>query len=250
MNKNVDESIAFVNELHQKLTPISFKNPVEVLVFPPFTSLYSVKNLSNIIKIGAQNLHFEDKGAFTGEISPLMLKNLVQYVLIGHSERREIFKESDDSINKKLKTALKYNFSPILCIGETLHERETGKTFSKIESQLLNGLKDLSINDIKQITIAYEPIWAIGTGKNATPDQADEIHAFIKKILLEKFFQEKNFSGKDIPLILYGGSVTAENSAEILAKNNINGVLVGGASLHSESFFGIIMNSQIQTLSQ
>lgn len=239
MFKTVEESISFMNQLHQKLeTFADFPGEkIEVLVFPPFTSLYAVKGLSPRIKTGAQNFHFNEQGAFTGEISPLMLENIVDYVLIGHSERRQLFHECDDSLNKKIKTALAHGFTPVLCIGETLEEREAGKTMEKIETQLYMDLVGLSSGEVEKLVIAYEPIWAIGTGKTASPGQAQEAHAFIRKILKEKM------EAPETMRILYGGSVKPENSFELLSQDDINGVLVGGASLKVEAFFDIIGNS-------
>jgi triosephosphate isomerase len=239
MFKSVEESIKFISQLHLKLEEYTdfTVEKTEVLIFPPFTSLYAVRNLSDRIKIGAQNLHFEEQGAFTGEISPLMLANLVDYVLIGHSERRELFHENDEEINKKIKTALAYGFTPLLCIGETLEERDGGKTFSKIVEQLDNDLALLEPQEIQKVVIAYEPIWAIGTGKTATPEQAQEVHEFIRKILKNKSESPETMK------ILYGGSVKPENSLDILSQNDINGVLIGGASLKVDSFFDIIQHS-------
>lgn len=239
MFKTVDESIAFVTQLHQKLeTHADFpRDKVEVLVFPPFTSLYAVKDISPRIKTGSQNVHFEEQGAFTGEISPLMLEHIVDYVLIGHSERREIFNESDETIEKKIKTALAHRFTPLLCVGETLEDREAGKTFSKIQGQLDKDLDGLTPEEVQKVVIAYEPIWAIGTGKTASPEQAQEVHAFIRKILQDKT------GNPETVRILYGGSVKPENSTAILSQNDINGVLIGGASLKVDSFFDIIANS-------
>jgi triosephosphate isomerase len=239
MFKTVEESIAFVNAIHNRIeeTPSFPHDKIDVLVFPPFTSLYPVKDLSNLIKIGAQNIHFEEQGAFTGEISPIMLENMVNYVLIGHSERRELFLETDEMINKKIKTALKHGFTPVLCIGEKLEEREAGKTFQKLEEQLDKDLAGLSPEDIEKIVIAYEPIWAIGTGKTAAPQQAQQVHSFIRKVLQGKI------DSPEFIRILYGGSVKPENSFDILSQNDINGVLIGGASLKVDSFFDIIGNS-------
>ncbi len=239
MFKTVEESISFVNELHETIEADSHfpGDKIEILVFPSFISLYAVKDLSHRIKIGSQNIHFEEQGAFTGEISPMMMENIVDYVLIGHSERRELFYESDENINKKIKAALSHCFTPALCIGETLEEREAGKTFSRIEEQLDRDLAGLKSREVKKIVFAYEPIWAIGTGKTATPEQAQEVHAFIRKILKEKTDSPQNLR------ILYGGSVKPENSYDILSQNDINGVLVGGASLKVDSFFAIIKNS-------
>ncbi|NIM12506.1 MAG: triose-phosphate isomerase [Candidatus Aminicenantes bacterium] len=237
MFKTVEESVDFLKALNEKINTLPQDDAVEILVFPPFTSLYAVKGISSRIKTGAQNLHFEENGAFTGEISPLMLGNLVDYVLIGHSERREIFKEKDEDINKKVKTALKHGFTPVLCIGESLEEREAGKTFSKVEDQLGKDLEGLNLVEIEKVVIAYEPIWAIGTGKNATPEQAQEVHEFIREIL------QKKIGSPETTRILYGGSVKPANSYDLLRQKDINGVLVGGASLKVDDFFGIIQDS-------
>ena len=243
MHKTVNESTDFVRQLHEEILAAGLNDKVDVLVYPPFTSLHAVTGvigvtkISGTIKTGAQNLHFEEKGAFTGEISPLMLKGLVDYVLIGHSERREIFHEKDEDLNKKIKTALAHGFTPMLCIGETLAEREAGKTHAKIQSQLDKDLEGLTPGDIQKLTIAYEPIWAIGTGKNATPEQAQEAHAFTREILRKKIGSAE--AAQELR-ILYGGSVKPENSHEILTQKDVNGVLVGGASLKIADFFAII----------
>ena len=234
MNKTVEESIDFIKELDDK---IEANKRVRVLIFPPFTSIYSISNLSDKIKIGSQNIFYEDKGAYTGEISPLMLKNIVNYVLIGHSERREIFKELDSDLNKKIKTALRHKFIPVLCIGETLEQRKRGETLKRIKKQIDEDLKGLKTQEIKSIVFAYEPIWAIGTGETASPAQAQEVHAFIRKLL-----QGKVENPEDI-FILYGGSVKPENSFDLLSQKDINGALIGGASLKVDSFSAIIETS-------
>jgi triosephosphate isomerase len=239
MHKTVEESIDFVSELDKKISNKfnSASKKVEILVIPPFTSLYSLKDISKNIKLAAQNIFFEEKGAYTGEISPLMLKDLSDYVLIGHSERREIFNEKNTDTNKKIKIALKQGFTPILCVGETLKEREKNLTFTKIEKQLSDAFIGLSEDDISKVVIAYEPIWAIGTGKNATPQEAQVIHFWIRNFLCKKTKKAEGIK------ILYGGSVKPDNSYNILSQNDINGVLVGGASLKIDSFFAIIENS-------
>ena len=234
MNKTVEESIDFIKELDDK---IEANERVRILIFPPFTSIYSISNLSDKIKIGSQNIFYEDKGAYTGEISPLMLKDLVDYVLIGHSERREIFKELDSDLNKKIKTALRHKFIPVLCIGETLEQRKRGETLKRIKKQIDEDLKGLKTQEIKSIVFAYEPIWAIGTGETASPAQAQEVHAFIRKLL-----QGKVENPEDI-FILYGGSVKPENSFDLLSQKDINGALIGGASLKVDSFSAIIETS-------
>jgi triosephosphate isomerase len=230
MYKTLDESRDFIINLSARF---SSSPGLTVAVFPPFTALAAVSGLDPKIKIGAQNMFYEETGAFTGEISPLMLQNLAEYVLIGHSERREIFRESDDEVNKKLITALKFGLRPVLCVGETLPERESGRTLEKIKDQLDRDLEGVDAGGWEKLTVAYEPIWAIGTGRNATPDQAQEVHSAIAAQLREK-------SPGSVIQILYGGSVKPENSLELLSQEDIHGVLVGGASLKVESFSAII----------
>lgn len=212
---------------------------VDIIIAPPYTvltSAYEILKNTNI-KLGAQNMHFEDKGAYTGEISPKFLKEIgVEYVILGHSERRDIFKESDSLINKKIKKALSINLKPIVCIGEHLEERETGRTKEIIEYQINETFRDLSKEEMKKIIIAYEPIWAIGTGKTATPEQAEEIHIFIRELLTKKYDKEIS----DIVRIQYGGSIKPINAEDLFNKKNIDGGLVGGASLDSNSLFQII----------
>lgn len=234
MNKTVNDSIDFVVELDKRVD----KTPrVEILVFPPFTSLYPLKGISDKIKIGAQNIFYEEKGAYTGEISAIILENLVEFVLIGHSERRQIFNESDIEINRKVRRALDYGFRVVLCVGETLDEREGKKTLPKIKMQIEKNLEGVDERKLGNLIIAYEPIWAIGTGKTATPEQAQDVHAFIRETL-KKYVGDSQYIS-----ILYGGSVKPENSQEILSQIDINGVLVGGASLNVDSFFDIIKSS-------
>ena len=180
-------------------------------------------------------MHFEKEGAFTGEISPLMLKSIVEYIILGHSERSQYFNDSDVLINKKIKSALENKLKPILCIGETLEQRNNNETMETIKNQLMNCVKNISNEEMKNIVIAYEPIWAIGTGKNATPEQAEEVHKFIRGLLTDIY--NKNIS-KNIRII-YGGSVKPNNIEELMAMKNINGALVGGASLDAKSFADI-----------
>jgi len=232
MFKTIVESREFVQALSSAFTAAP---GLEVAVFPPFTALAATHGLDPKIKIGAQNMFFEEKGAFTGEISPLMLQEVADCVLVGHSERREIFAESDELVNKKLRAALQFNLPPVLCIGETLPEREAGKTLLKVRRQLEKALQGVAAADMEKITVAYEPIWAIGTGRNATPGQAQEVHHFIRQTLQEIA------PGSKIK-ILYGGSVKPENSMELLSQEDISGVLVGGASLKVEQFSAIIHN--------
>lgn len=239
MFKTADQSREFIHELAQSFVPAL---GLEVAVFPPFIALAGLRGLDAKIKIGAQNMFYEDKGAFTGEISPLMLQELVDYVLIGHSERREIFKESNEDVNKKVRAALQFNLLPVLCVGETLQEREAGKTMAKIKNQLEKALQGVENREMNKIVVAYEPIWAIGTGRNATPAQAQEVHHFIRGIWQEMA------PGRNLKII-YGGSVKPENSLELLAQDDISGVLVGGASLKVEQFSAII-RSCVQLLNK
>jgi len=232
MNKTVGEAISLVKELKNLLKDIDDR---EIVICPPFTSLAPVAaelKASNIA-LGAQNMHFEKQGAFTGEISPSMLKEIgVKYVIIGHSERRHILNEDDELINKKIKSALENKLKPILCVGETLEERNKDKTKNIVGEQINQGLKDIK----KPVTIAYEPVWAIGTGKTATSEQAEEVHLFIRKLLSE-LFDEKTAENTSI---LYGGSVKPQNIKELISKDDIDGALVGGASLDAKSFTEIV----------
>ncbi len=211
----------------------------EVIICPPFTSLSEASSLvkSTTVKLGAQNMYFEDSGAFTGEISPSMLISAgCEFVILGHSERRTLFGETDELINKKIKKALQSGLKPIFCVGETLKEREAGVTKKVVERQVVDGLKDVSESDLNNIIIAYEPIWAIGTGVTATPAQAEEVHEFIRGLIAEKYSK----SAAENLVIQYGGSVKADNAAELLSQKNIDGALVGGACLKSDSFITII----------
>lgn len=239
MNKTVTEAIQLVNGIKREVFEI---NNLDILVCPPFTALAQVAetiNESNIA-LGAQNMHFEASGAYTGEISADMLKEAgCKYVILGHSERRHIFNESDELINKKLQTALKSGLKPILCIGETLDEREASKTLDILKRQLEGGLKGIESDAAGEIVIAYEPVWAIGTGKNATSQQAQEAHAFIRNYI-------KDLYNEDIALnmiILYGGSVKPANIEELIKEEDVDGALIGGASLKVDSFVEIIRTS-------
>ena len=236
MNKTVREALDLVRQLK---VAISGTEGVEVAIAPPFTALYAVhKELEgSSIRLAAQNLFWEEKGAYTGEVSPLMLKEVgCQYVIIGHSERRQFFGEMDETVNRKIRAALIQGLNPIFCIGETLKEREGGKTFSVIERQVEGGLKDLSEKQMKTLVIAYEPVWAIGTGKTATPQQAEEIHQFIREKMGKLYSRES--AGRI--RIQYGGSVTPENIQGLMSQEDIDGALVGGASLKSETFLKIV----------
>jgi len=236
MNKTVGEAVELVKEL--KIS-IAGTEGVEVAVAPPFTALYAVRKEleGSSIRLAAQNLYWEEKGAFTGEISSLMLKELgCHYVIIGHSERRQYFGEMDVTVNKRMRAALSQGVIPILCIGETLKEREEEKTFTVIDSQLGNGLKGIGEREMERMVIAYEPVWAIGTGKTATPQQAEEVHQFIRQGL-EKLYTR---GVAEVVRIQYGGSVTPESVKGLMSQKNIDGALVGGASLKSEPFSKIV----------
>jgi triosephosphate isomerase len=236
MNKTVGEALYLIRELR---TAVSGVKGVEVAVAPPFTALHAVhKELEgSSIRLAAQNLYWEEKGAFTGEISPLMLKEVgCQYAIIGHSERRQFFGESDETVNRRIKAALANGMKVIFCIGETLMEREDAKTFSVIERQVSGGLKGLSDKESKNMTIAYEPVWAIGTGKTATPEQAEEVHRFIREKMEKLYSRDVSEETR----IQYGGSVTPDNVKGLMNQPNIDGALVGGASLKAESFSKIV----------
>ncbi len=233
MNKTVDEARELVMEL---LPHIKEGVKAEVAICPPFVALTSIKSvlLGTAVKIGAQNMHDQEKGAFTGEVSPTMLSGWVDYVILGHSERRQIFGESDAFINRKVLMALKHGVNPILCVGETLAENEAGETEAVLERQVRDGVAGISASDATRLVVAYEPIWAIGTGLAATPDDAQKRCAFVRAQLRQAFG-----AAADAIRVQYGGSVTAANAAEILAKPDIDGALVGGASLKAGDFAAI-----------
>lgn len=237
MNNDLNSSIRLISELKNALASKTLN--ADVVICPPFTSLEtaSVMIKDSVISLGAQNMYFEESGAYTGEISPAMLLSVgCKYVIIGHSERRTIFNESNQLINKKIKAAIKFKLKPIFCIGETLSEREKNITFKVIEEQIREGLTDLSESDLENLIIAYEPVWAIGTGKNASPDQAQEVHKFIRELLTKMY--SRTFS--ENLTIQYGGSVKPDNSKELMSQPDIDGALVGGACLKSDSFIKII----------
>lgn len=235
MYKTISEAVEIVKALKQASPDLT---EVALVVIPPFTALYDVKKTieGSTVQLGAQNFYWEEKGAFTGEISAPMIKDAgCQYIVIGHSERRQYFSETDETVNKKIKTALSHDLIPIMCIGESLDEREKEKTMEKIESQIIGGLEGMGQEEMRRIIIAYEPIWAIGTGLTATPFQAEEVHGFIRDKLVEKYGNES----ASCAIILYGGSVKPANTYELLKEKNINGALVGGASLEADSFIQI-----------
>lgn len=236
MNKDLNESQNLVSGI---IDGLGNENKCDVVVCPPFTSLNEVHSLikNTPIKLGAQNVYYETDGAFTGEVSTGMLKSVgCDYVIIGHSERRTIFGEKDELINKKNKKALADGLKVIFCIGESLAQREEGITNSVVEKQLQKGLDGISSEELNNIIIAYEPVWAIGTGKTATPEQAQEVHAFIRNYISQKYSKE---SGEGL-IIQYGGSVKPDNAASLLSQPDIDGALIGGACLKADSFLSII----------
>lgn len=235
MNNTISEGL----ELVSKIKHVADNTDVEAVVCVPFISLYSVKNelKDSNVKLGAQNMHWENSGAFTGEISPLMLKEIgIDYVIIGHSERRQYFNESNETVNKKVLAALKHNIDPILCVGETLQERESNIEEKVVKEQLLIALKDVSEEDMKKIVIAYEPIWAIGTGKTASSDDANKMAEFIRNTVKEIYSEEISEEVR----IQYGGSVKPNNVTEIMNQYDIDGALVGGASLKADDFIQLV----------
>jgi triosephosphate isomerase len=237
MNNDLKESEKLIVELKNLLQ--NEKPNCDVIVCPPYTSLSEASKLlkGSQIKLGAQNMHFEDSGAFTGEISASMLKSVgCEYVILGHSERRAIFGESNEMINKKIKKALSAGLKPIFCVGELLEERENGTTNDVVKRQILKGLDGISAEDMKNMIVAYEPVWAIGTGKTASPAQAQEVHEFIRDLIEIDYSLEV----ANELTIQYGGSVKPDNAKELLSQKDIDGALVGGACLKADSFMGII----------
>lgn len=239
MHKTIKESIELVNSLKRELVDI---DAAEIIVCPVYTALSDVADVltDSNIALGAQNVYWETSGAFTGEVSAVMLKSAgCKYVIIGHSERRKYFNESDMTVNKRIKAAINSGLIPIVCVGETLDQREAGKTIDVVRGQLAGGLEGLDKETLLKIIIAYEPVWAIGTGKTATPEQAQEVHGFIRKWLADNCSQDISGSLR----ILYGGSVKPANIKELMRQEDIDGALVGGASLDSASFTEIVKNS-------
>ncbi|GBD91377.1 bifunctional PGK/TIM [bacterium BMS3Abin04] len=237
MNKDLNESVTLVSEIKNGLTKLNSSS--EIIICPPYTSLETVNSLikDTAINLGAQNMHFEDSGAFTGEISADMLKSVgCNYVILGHSERRKIFLETNEVINKKVKKALDKNLKVIFCIGETLSERESNVTFKVLEEQIVNGLSNIDNDKVQNLTVAYEPVWAIGTGKTASPEQAQEVHEFIRKLIAQLYSDNLAQDMK----ILYGGSVKPNNAASLLSKPDIDGALIGGACLKPDLFLEVI----------
>ncbi len=235
MNKTIEEGVALVNGFKAEAE----NTDVEVVVCVPYVMLPAVKEAlaGSKVKIGAQNMHWEESGAFTGEISPIMLNELgIDYVVIGHSERREYFAETNETVNKKVKSALAHNLAPIMCCGETLEQREANEHKTLVAAQIKEGVADLSVEDVKKVVIAYEPIWAIGTGVTATSDQANEMCEMIRDTLAEIY---DDATAEEVR-IQYGGSVKPANVTEIMNQPHIDGALVGGASLKADDFTALI----------
>ncbi len=240
MHKTVGEALALVREMLPGLRPLS---GVERVICPPFTALAPVADLvqGSGVHLGAQNAFWEDQGAYTGEISPLMLKDYCRYVIVGHSERRQYFGETEETVNRRVRAVLRHGMSPILCVGERLEEREAGRTQQVVMEQLLGGLQGLSLDDGRRLVIAYEPVWAIGTGHAASPADATEVvEGTIRPVLAGLFGEGVARSIR----VLYGGSVKPENAAAFFAEEGIDGALVGGASLQAESFVAIAAAAQ------
>jgi triosephosphate isomerase len=240
MYKTVHEAVVFVKEFRSLVKDIT---SVEIVVAPPFTALHAVAEAARSSNVGVsgQNLHWEKEGAFTGEISAGMLREAgAEYVIIGHSERRRLFGETDQSVNRKLVAALSAGLTPIVCIGETLEEREAEQTLPVLDRQIKDGLDGLTGDQVHSLVIAYEPVWAIGTGRNATPDQAAEAHAHIRG-RLRSWFGAPAAEGCDV---IYGGSVKPDNIHDLIVLPDVDGALVGGASLDVRGFADIVSRSQ------
>tara|TARA_Y100000310_G_C20694687_1_gene824719 strand:- start:1941 stop:3842 length:1902 start_codon:yes stop_codon:yes gene_type:complete len=237
MNKTIDESIKFADKFNKNIKNLN--SNADVLVCGPYTCLHSLIEMfkDSSVMVGAENMHWEDSGAFTGEISGQMLKDIgCTHVILGHSERRQYFNELNKTVNQKIKAALKNDLTPVVCVGETLTQREDDKTKDVIENQIERCLVDITADDMKKLIIAYEPIWAIGTGQTATPEQAQRVHAYIRSLIKDKYGAEIASGVR----ILYGGSMKPENAAELTAQIDVDGGLVGGAALDPDSFAKIV----------
>lgn len=237
MHKDIFESEELIKQVLSGISKINLN--CNLIACPPFTSLNIVHSLvkGSSIKLGAQNMYYEESGAYTGEISPKMLKSVgCEYVILGHSERRMLFGETNELISKKVKSALNFGLKPILCVGETLEERKGNLMQEIVGNQLLKCLESISEEEMKNIIIAYEPVWAIGTGVNATPDQAEEAHKYIRGLIKDKYSDK---TAENL-VIQYGGSVKPENSKELLSQEDVDGALIGGACLKPESFIKVI----------
>ncbi len=241
MNKTNTDTKIFFEEIKKYLKDT---DGIDIVVCPPFTSLLTAVKYSKEIniKIGAQNVHWEESGAYTGEVSISMLKDIgVTYCIIGHSERRAMFAETDETVNKKLKAVIANDLTPIVCVGESLEQREKKKTYEVCGEQIEKALKDIEIDDLEKIIVAYEPIWAIGTGKTASSNDAEKVISYIRKTIANIY----NKNAADKVRIQYGGSVKPENTADLMKEQNVDGALVGGASLKPQSFAEIVHLSKM-----
>jgi triosephosphate isomerase len=237
MYKTSDEALETAGRLMELVKDVTDR---DIMIAPPFTALSQVSEIimSSPIGLGAQNLYWEQEGAFTGEISPTMLKSAgCQYVILGHSERRQFFGETDETVNQKIKASIGHELIPVFCIGESEKERESNFTFSVLDKQVSSGLQGFASGDLEKLVVAYEPVWAIGTGKTATTEQAQEVHQFLRSLLEKKFGDAFAQSIR----ILYGGSVKPNNIKELMEMPDIDGALVGGASLDAETFSQIVL---------
>lgn len=241
MNLSIEEATQLTQEILTQYEPYT-NEQVKVMLFVPFVYAHKIAQMcaeKPNIYVGVQNMHYEKSGAFTGEISPVMLKSIgVQAVIIGHSERRSLFNENHEFLAQKVKSALEHNLIPVFCVGETLQEYEKNMTQQIVHEQLSKGLFHLHQNDIKKVIIAYEPVWAIGTGKNATPEYADEVHNYIRASIRSQYNDET----AQYISVLYGGSMKPDNSTDLLKKPQIDGGLIGGASLKSKDFIQILQS--------
>lgn len=239
MNKNLKETKSLIKAIRKEVKHLHLDKNVRVIVAPPFVNLQKATKFlkDSLVEVAAQNMHQKESGAYTGEVSASMLKGIyVDTVILGHSERREYFGETDEILAEKVKTALKNGLEIIFCFGEVLEDRKQGNHFKIVESQIKNALFNLNSEDWKHIILAYEPVWAIGTGETATPEQAQEMHAFIRELVAERYTSDV---AEEVS-ILYGGSVKPDNAKEIFSKEDVDGGLIGGASLKSEDFLSLI----------
>jgi triosephosphate isomerase len=244
MNKTIGEAIELSNGIKREVYDVT---NVDIVLCTPFTALSETSEVitQSNIDLGGQDIFWEEKGAYTGQISGAMLKDAgCKYVIIGHSERRKYFHETNETVNKKINAAFKVGLLPIVCVGETLEDRESGKTFDVVKDHVTNSLKGISKDDMLKVTLAYEPVWAIGTGKTASPEQAEEVHKFIRETLAGMYDK----ATADSVRIQYGGSVTPDNVEGLMSKENIDGALVGGASLKPDSFSALIKKSSALSL--
>ena len=244
MHKTVHEALAYTTAFREQVGEIA---GVEIVIAPPFTALHAVAAalVDTSVGIAGQDFHWEPEGAFTGEVSAAMLRESgAAYVIIGHSERRQLFGETDENVNTKICAAIAARLTPILCVGETLDQRESNQTFEILDRQLAKGLADVSASDASTLVVAYEPVWAIGTGHNATPAQAQEAHAHVRQRLAQAFGDNLAATAR----VIYGGSVKTANVAELSAQSDVDGALVGGASLDADSFAEIVARSRTATV--